>query len=292
MGAADVVPGVSGGTIALITGIYQRLILSIQSIDHKAVKTLFTKGPVAAWNQVNGTFLLSLLVGIAISVLSLVNLIHYFLDNHPILIWSFFFGLILASAFVVGKQVKSWNVGPIFSLLLGAGIAFWVSISTPAETPNDLWFIFLSGSIAICAMILPGISGSFILLLLRKYEFITGAIGDLDFKVIFTFGAGAIVGLTSFSHLLGWLFKKFHDITIAVLTGFMIGSLNVVWPWKEVVETRVNSAGEIVPLLYDSVLPENFSGEANLFAASTLAAAGIVLIVLLERVGNKELKKS
>ena len=292
MGAADVVPGVSGGTIALITGIYQELIESIQSIDHNAVKTLFKKGPLAAWNQINGSFLLSVLTGIAISVLSLVKLIHFFLENYPVLIWAFFFGLILASAFVVGKQVKLWSTGPIVSIIIGAGIALWISLSTPAETPNDLWFIFLSGSIAICAMILPGISGSFILLLLRKYEYITGAIGELDFKVILTFGAGAILGLTAFSHFLGWLFKKFHDITIAVLTGFMIGSLNVVWPWKEVVETRVNSAGDIVPLLYESVFPNNFSGNANLFAACSLATIGIIFILLLERFGNKQLKQS
>lgn len=291
MGVADVVPGVSGGTIALITGIYEELINSIRSVDHIALKTLFSKGPIAFWKHINANFLVAVLLGIGISVFSLVKVIHYLLDNHPILIWSFFFGLILSSAFVVGRQVQQFNLTTAGIGMIGIGIAYFVSVATPAETPNDLWFIFLSGAIAICAMILPGISGSFILLLLRKYEYITGAISELDLKVLITFALGAVLGLTSFSHLLSWLFKRFHDATIALLTGFMLGSLNVVWPWKEVVATRVNSKGETVPLLYESVLPTNFSGEAQLFAACTLAAIGVVLIVLLERVGNQELKR-
>lgn len=291
MGAADVVPGVSGGTIAFISGIYEELINSIRSVDHIALKVLLKKGPIAFYKHINGNFLLSLFIGIAISVLSLVKLIHFLLENEPILIWSFFFGLILSSALMVAKKVKVWTPGVIISTILGAAIAFYVGIATPGETPEELWFIFLSGMIAICAMILPGISGSFLLLLLRKYEYITGAISELKFDVLAVFGLGAIVGITSFSHLLSWLFKKFHDLTIALLAGFMIGSLNIVWPWKEVIETRVNSKGVEVPFRYESVLPQNFSGESELFMAIVLMLIGIATIISIESLSsnNQEL---
>lgn len=286
MGAADVVPGVSGGTIAFISGIYEELINSIRSVDHIALKVLLKKGPIAFYKHINGNFLLSLFIGIAISVLSLVKLIHFLLENEPILIWSFFFGLILSSALMVAKKVKVWTPGVIISTVLGAAIAFYVGIATPGETPEELWFIFLSGMIAICAMILPGISGSFLLLLLRKYEYITGAISELKFDVLAVFGLGAIVGITSFSHLLSWLFKKFHDLTIALLAGFMIGSLNIVWPWKEVIETRVNSKGVEVPFRFESVLPQNFSGESELFMAIALMLIGIATIISIESLSS------
>lgn len=288
MGAADVVPGVSGGTIAFISGIYEELIGSIKSIDHIALKTLFQKGPLAFWKHINGNFLISVFAGIGISVLSLVKLIHYLLENHPIFIWSFFFGLIIASAYTIAQKVKQWNISTIISLVVGIVVAYYITIATPAETPTDWWFIVLSGSIAICAMILPGISGSFILLLLKKYQYITGAIKDFDITTILLFGIGAGVGLISFSHVLSYLFKKFHDQTIAILTGFMLGSLNVVWPWKTVLETRINSKGEVEPFRFESVLPQNFDGEPQLIGAIVLAAVGFVLIVLLEKFANQK----
>jgi len=288
MGAADVVPGVSGGTIAFISGIYEELINSIKSIDHKALRVLFKQGIPAFLQHINARFLISLLIGIAISVLSLVKLIHFLLDNQPILIWSFFFGLILASAIMVARQIKLWTPGVFISTILGCGIAFYVGIATPGETPYDLWFIFISGMIAICAMILPGISGSLILLLLRKYEYITGAISELNITVLAVFGLGAAIGITSFSHLLSWLFKKFHDISIAVLAGFMIGSLNVVWPWKEVIETRINSKGIEVPFRYESVLPAEYSGESQLLMAIILMIIGVLAIISLESVSRKQ----
>jgi len=287
MGAADVVPGVSGGTIAFISGIYEELINSIKSIDHISVKVLFKEGIPAFLKHINARFLITLLVGIGISVVSLVRVIHYLLDNHPILIWSFFFGLILASAFSVAKQIKKWNFLVIILGLFGIGIAYFVGVATPSETPDSLWFVFISGMLAICAMILPGISGSFILLLLKKYEFITGAISDFNISVLGTFAAGAAVGITSFSHLLSWLFKRFHDATIAILSGFMIGSLNIVWPWKEVIETRLNSKGIEVPFRFESVLPNDFSGEPQMLPAFLLMILGIALILLLDRVTKK-----
>lgn len=288
MGSADVVPGVSGGTIAFISGIYEELIGSIRSIDHTAVKVLFSKGPIEFWRHINGAFLLSVFAGIGIAVVGLVRLIHYLLDHHPILLWSFFFGLIVASAIAVGRSIKTWNTSTVISLAVGTVGAYYITIATPAETPTSWWFILLSGMIAICAMILPGISGSFILLLLKKYTYITGAIKDLDFVTIGFFGVGAVIGLISFSHVLTWLFKKFHHQTIALLTGFMIGSLNVVWPWKEIVEWRTNSKGIEVPFRYESVLPTSYSGESQLIGALAIAIIGFALILLLERFSNQK----
>lgn len=287
MGAADVVPGVSGGTIAFISGIYEEFINSLKSLDHKALRTLIKEGPKAFWKKINGSFLLSVFGGIGISVLSLVKLIHYLLENQPVMIWSFFFGLIIASAWVVSRKVTQWNFANVLFLLGGIAIAYFITQGTPAETPNDLWFIFVSGAIAICAMMLPGISGSFILLLLKKYETIIEAVKDLDLAIIFTFMLGCATGLVSFSHLLSWMFRKFHNATVALLTGFMLGSLEVVWPWKIVKEMRLNSKGEEVPFLYESVLPNNFTGNPQTLGAITLMVVGLVLIIWLERKGNQ-----
>ena len=287
MGAADVVPGVSGGTIAFITGIYRTLIDSIKSINHHALKILFQKGIKAFWKSINGNFLLVLFSGIATSVLLLVRAIHYLLDNFPVLLWAFFFGLIVASAFVVGANVKKWKVSTVLVLISGFAIAYYINISTPAETPESSWFIFLSGMIAISAMILPGVSGSFILLLLKKYEFITGALKDFDIKIIIIFASGCVVGLISFANVLSWMFKKYYNATIAMLTGFMVGSLNVVWPWKNVIETRINSKGTEVPFLYESVLPANFEGENQMVLAIIVMVVGFSVIFLLEKLSKQ-----
>lgn len=287
MGAADIIPGVSGGTIAFITGIYRELIDSIKSINHKALQTLFKHGIKAFWKQINGNFLIVLFGGVATSILLLVRAIHYLLDNFPVLLWSFFFGLIVASAFVVGSKVKKWKVATVFVLIAGFVAAYFINISTPAETPETWWFIFLSGMIAISAMILPGVSGSFILLLLKKYEFITGALKDFDLKVIIIFALGCGVGLITFANILSWMFKKYYNATIALLTGFMLGSLNVVWPWKNVIETRINSKGDEVPFLYESVLPANFAGENQMVWAIIIMIIGFSSIFILEKVSKK-----
>lgn len=288
MGMADVVPGVSGGTIAFISGIYEELISSIKSIDHQALKVLFKQGIPAFLKHINAYFLLSVFSGIALSVIGLVKIIHYLLDHHAILLWSFFFGLIIASAITVGKKINAWNISSLFFLLLGTAIGYLITVATPAETPNTWWFIMLSGSIAICAMILPGISGSFILLLLKKYKFVTGAIKDFDIATIVLFGIGAVVGLISFSHVLSWLFKKFKNQTMGILTGFMLGSLNVVWPWKIVLQTRINSKGVEEPFLYKSVLPQNFEGESFVWQAVVCAIVGFVLIVVLDKFSDQK----
>ena len=258
MGMADVVPGVSGGTIAFISGIYEELLDSIRSVNVTAVKLLLKGRFGEFWRHVNGRFLLPVLAGIAVAIFSLARLMTYLLDHHPIAIWSFFFGLIIASALLVAQQIGRWNWRIVVAFLVGAAAAWWITVASPTQTPDDWWFIMLSGAIAICAMILPGISGAFILLLLGKYKFIMEAVGNLDIPVIVIFVIGALAGIISFSHLLSWLLKHWHDLTVSVLMGFMVGSLNKVWPWKEVVETYVDSHGKIQPLLESNISPGTF----------------------------------
>lgn len=232
MGAADVIPGVSGGTIAFIMGIYGELLNSIKSINGEAFRLFFSGKFVAFWKHINGTFLASLFAGILISVFSLARLMKYLLEFHPIQLWSFFFGLILASAVYILKGLDKWNIQNIISLLAGVATGAFICLASPGQTPDELWFIFLSGAIAICAMILPGISGSFILLLLGKYEFVMSAVSSLNIPVLLVFALGCAVGIVSFSHFLSWLLKKYYMLTIALLSGFMLGSLLKVWPWK------------------------------------------------------------
>ncbi len=288
MGAADVVPGVSGGTIAFITGIYEELIGSIRSIDQSVLK-LILKGKIGeAYRHINGNFLVTLFTGIFISILSLARVFKYLLENEPIMVWSFFFGLILASIWIMLKKTGKWNFDITVALMIGLATAYYITIATPSQGPDTLFYVFISGMIAICAMILPGISGSFILLLMGSYQMVLGAVSDFNLIIIGIFMLGAIIGLISFSHVLNWAFKKYHDITIALLTGFMIGSLNKVWPWKRVLQTRTNRHGEIVPLLEESILPSYFDGDPQIAIACGMAFIGIILIFLLDRFGNKE----
>ncbi len=292
MGAADVVPGVSGGTIAFITGIYEELVHSIKNINFRTVSTLWKEGLPAFWKAVNGNFLLSLVGGILISVLTLARIIEYLLVNHPVLIWSFFFGLIIGSAIFVARSIEKWNIGTFISLLAGIAIAWIITSLTPAETSEAYWFIFLSGALAICAMILPGISGSFILLLLGKYQFILSALNEGRISIIAVLLTGALTGIIAFSHLLSWLLEKFHHLTIALLAGFMIGSLNKIWPWKVTVETYTDSHGEIQPLLQDNVLPGRFisgtGADPQILWAVLLALAGFLLIFMFEGISKKQ----
>lgn len=283
MGAADVVPGVSGGTIAFIVGIYDELINSIKSINLESLKLFFSGKWATFWKKINGNFLFFLLAGIGISVFSLAKLITWLLVNQPILVWSFFFGLVLASTWFVSKDIKEWkNWKTWVAFVIGVVVAFYITVATPAETPSNLLFIFLCGAIAICAMILPGISGSFILVLLGKYFFIMDAVKTLDVVVIAVFGAGVCIGITSFSHILSYALAHFRNITLAVLTGFMLGSLNKVWPWKEVVETFVDSHGEVKPLIENNILPN-----AHVPEAVVLMVVGFFLVYFLEKLSAK-----
>ena len=285
MGAADVVPGVSGGTIAFIVGIYEELIDSIKSINMHSLKLLFTGKITAFWKAINANFLLSLLFGIAVSILSLAKLMTYLLTNEPVLVWSFFFGLVLASTWFVSKDIKERNWKTILGFIAGVVIAYYITIATPAETSTSLLFIFLCGAIAICAMILPGISGSFILVLLGKYFYIMEAVNKLDLIVLGVFAFGALLGITSFSRVLSYALKHFRNITLSVLTGFMLGSLNKVWPWKEVVETYTDTHGEVKPLVENNILPNEYLVEGII-----LMVVGFVLVYVLEKLSAKKVK--
>lgn len=292
MGAADVVPGVSGGTVAFITGIYEELLNSVRKINPAALPILLKQGIKPFWQHINGTFLLVLVLGILTSIALLASGIVYLLETHPVLIWSFFFGLILSSAVWMLGQVKQWQSSYFFALVCGAVFAYLLTVISPAQAIVTPLTVFLAGSVAICAMILPGISGSFLLLLMGMYAPVLTAIKSVDLVLIGSFVAGCAVGLLSFSHLLSWMFKRAHDFTVVVLTGFMLGSLNKVWPWKFTVSYRINSHGEQVPMVQENILPmsyQNLTGfEPLVWQAILLALLGAVLVYGVERLISNE----
>lgn len=288
MGAADAVPGVSGGTIAFISGIYEELITTISGVNFSLFKTLTKEGIKPFWKQLNGNFLVALLSGILISFVSFMRLAKYLIEHHPILIWSFFFGLIVASVYFVGKQITKWNIGAIIAFIIGAAAAFYISqLPSMANTESSL-FLFFAGALAICAMILPGISGAFILVILGAYKTLSDALNDFDFKRIAIFAFGALVGILSFSHVLKWLFKHYHNITLALLTGFIFGSLNKIWPWKEVLTWRKDSSGVDIPLIEKSISPFSYEGNPQLIFAVCLMFVGFLTIFILEKIGDKK----
>ena len=319
MGAADVVPGVSGGTIAFISGIYEELLRSLSNINLGLLKTLKQEGLRAAWKQVNGAFLASLFLGIIVSIVSLAKAIKHLLENEPILLWSFFFGLVVASIIYIVKQITKWNLISISLLILSVFLAYYITTLHPLISENSsMLFLFFAGAIAICAMILPGISGAFILVLLGAYKPILAAVNDRDFKTIVVVGLGAIVGLLSFSKILKWLFANYKNYTLVALTGFIIGSLNKIWPWKLTQSVFDKTTGEIVPFmsvsdlgnlsvfqkqinnferykiaLEESVLPlqysiKNQNIDSQFGIALLLAVAGFLLILGMEKLAVRK----
>jgi len=289
MGAADVVPGVSGGTIAFISGIYEELLIAISNVNLSLLKTLKTSGVKAAWKQLNGSFLAALFLGIFVSIVSLAKVIKHLLESQPILLWSFFFGLVLASIIYIAKQITDWNFKAFLVLIIGAVIAYFITTLNPLISGNSSsLFVFIAGAIAICAMILPGISGSFILVLLGAYKPVLEAVNNRDFKTILVFMAGAVVGLLTFSKVLKWLFKNHKNLTLAVLTGFIIGSLNKIWPWKETLTWRINSRGLKVPFNQQSISPFSFDEDPQLIMAIAFAVLGFVLILGMEKLAIKK----
>ncbi len=288
MGAADVVPGVSGGTIAFITGIYDDLLSSINAINLKTLKQLREEGIAAVWKTINGNFLVALVLGIAVSFLSLSKLFKHLLDTHPNLVWAFFFGLVIGSIFLVSRMVGKWSIQAIVATIIGTAISYYLTIIQPGGEANSMAFIFLSGAIAICAMILPGVSGSFILLILGVYYPMLEAVSELDIKFIAILGSGAIVGLLSFSRFLKWLLDKYYDVTVALLLGFLIGSLNKLWPWKHTLQTRLNSHGIEVPFIQENVIPSQVTNP-QIGVVVVLMVVGIAIIVLMSKFAPKEL---
>lgn len=288
MGSADVVPGVSGGTIAFILGIYEELIGSIRMVGQPDFWRALLRGEWrTAMRLISALFLAVLGIGIVGAIFLLAPGIEWMLINQPVLIWSFFFGLVLASIIVVSTRIRRWSPSRFVALFLGAAVAYWVVGLVPVQTPDTWWFLMLSGAIAICAMILPGISGSFIMVLLGKYHFFINAINERDFASLAFAAIGAVIGLVTFAQVLTWLFRRFHDITVATLTGFMIGSLREIWPWKQTLETVVDPVGEIVPLVDRNVLPAwTVSGAFNTEIALAAGAAllGMALVIAVERI--------
>ena len=292
MGAANVIPGVSGGTIALITGIFERIINAIKSINIVAFRLLL-KGKIREFFQhIDFYFLLAVFVGMLVSVVTLARLFEFLFANYPVYIWSFFFGLILASIYYVGKTITKWTLSVVITFIIGASFAIWISFMNPATSNDSFLYLILCGVVAICSMILPGLSGSFVLILMGNYELVMiDAVNDANIKVLFPVILGAIVGLVAFSHLLSWIYKKYKNQTIAILTGFILGSLSILWPWKNPVY-RVDEFGELIlkngeKLVqgYDFFIPNQLTVEV--IVALSIMILGIVTIILIEKLAEK-----
>jgi putative membrane protein len=285
MGAADVIPGVSGGTIAFITGIYERFINAIKSINIVNIK-LLTKGKFKDfWKNIDGTFLAVLLCGIGVSFVSLAKIMAFLIVNYPIIVWAFFSGLIVASTIFIARNVV-WNLKTVAAFVIFTIAAFFITApeNTPLNASHEYWYIFICGAIAICAMILPGISGSFILVLLGEYLFMMKSLSEFKFAIIGIFLCGAAIWIVLFSRVLSWLFVHFKALTLASLTGFMFGSLNKIWPWKQTLSTFIDTHGIAQPLAQKNVLPSacELSGDAQLTVAIIFATTGFIIIFAIE----------
>lgn len=290
MGAADVVPGVSGGTIAFISGIYGQLLDALARMPEGLL--LLLRGRVReAWTLVHANFLLVLLAGILTSILSFARLITWLMEHQTIALWSFFFGLILVSCWLVGRSIRRWNAAALIALVLGVLCAWYITVASPMHWGQDYLSLFFAGAIAICAMILPGISGSFLLLLMGLYHFVLGAVKNLELGIMAVFALGCAFGLLAFARVLRAALARFHDVTLALLTGFMAGSLNKVWPWKQTIAVYTNSKGEEVPLQQANLLPWHFAEvtgqDAQLVVAILLALAGFGLVLVLEYLAHR-----
>lgn len=279
MGAADVVPGVSGGTMAFILGIYDELLDAIHAVDMTFIRRILTLKWREAFAEFPWKFLLALGLGIGAAILTLANALHWALENKPVFIWAFFFGLIVASIVTVRKRVKKWSAANISAAALSAVGAYILVGLTPSETPHTPLLLFLSGAVAICAMILPGISGAFILVLLGKYRYVLEAVKNFDLLTVALVGLGAVVGLILFVRLLRWMLHKNHDLVVGILTGFMLGSLRKVWPWKMHEPVNESFVKEI------NYLPAAFDSEVML--AILLMAAGVILVLTMEYFANR-----
>lgn len=291
MGAVEVIPGVSSGTVAFITGIYEELLNTIKSVDIEALKLLGAFRFADFWKKINGNFITVLLAGILTSLFSIAKLMTWLMNAYPIQVWSFFFGLILISSPIIMREIKKWHGGIILAFVFGIAAGYIITILSPTQTPDALWFIFIAGVIAISAMISPGISGAFILLLLGKYEYMITALTNLEIIVILVFAAGCVVGIISFSRVLSWILSNYRYPTIALLGGFMLGSLNKAWPWKEVISFRIDHSGKQVPAIDKSVLPWDFlektGNDPLIIQAIVMMALGVFIVVLIEKIAER-----
>jgi putative membrane protein len=291
MGIADAVPGVSGGTIAFITGIYEELLHSLNSIDRDAFRLLIRFRFPELWKKINGNFLLTLSAGVITSLLVLVGIIFNLIVHYPVFVSSFFFGVIFASVALVLKEIKAWGYKPIIAFIITAVVGYVITTLSPMDTPDAYWFIFICGALAICSMIFPGISGAFILVLLGKYQLMINSLVELNLGIIFIFAAGGVMGLLGFARLITWVLNHYHHITVAVLAGFMLGSLNKVWPWRQGLEFATTRKGEQVAVFDKSILPWNFLSETGrdpqLFQAILMIALGVCIVIVTERIATR-----
>ncbi len=293
VGIANIIPGVSGGTIALITGIFERLIDAIKSFDLKAFKLLLSGNWKAFVEKTDFYFLLSLFAGVAGAIITLAKLFDFLFHHYPVYIWAYFFGLVLASVYYVGKTVEKWKWSVVLAFIIGTAVAVAVSVINPAKENDNFFYLLLCGVVAVCSMILPGLSGSFVLILMGNYQLVAiRAINEMDFSVLIPVGIGAVVGLIAFSHVLSWVFKRYKDQTIAMLTGFILGSLSILWPWKEPVYLT-NAAGEFITkhgekvvAKYTVVFPDTINTEVIL--GFVFMIVGYLTIVLVERMAQSK----
>lgn len=286
MGVANVIPGVSGGTIALITEIYEELINSLKSFDIKALKMIFSLNISDFINYTNLYFLIAVFGGSVASVFSIASLFKYLFSNYPILIWAFFFGLIIASIYFVAKRINNWNFSTLLSLVIGTSIAISLSFMTPATEDANLFFVFLCGIVGISGMMLPGLSGSFILILMGNYELLmVTAVTDLNITLLSIFFIGSAFGLMSFSHVLSWVFKHYKNATLALLTGFILGSLSIIWPWKSIAESIIMNGKEKI-IAYAWYFPSKLNTETII--AISLIFIGIISVYTLEYFAPKK----
>jgi len=292
MGAANVIPGVSGGTMALITGIFERLINAIKSFNIKAVKLLFTLKIKEFAKHTDLYFLISVFAGIAIAIVTIAKLFDYLFTNYPVYIWAYFFGLVLASVYFVGKRINKWTIGVIIIFIAGTAVAVIISVLNPATENSSFLYLLLCGVVAICSMILPGLSGSFVLILMGNYQLVMiDAVNNRDLEILIPVVIGAAGGLLAFSYILSWIFKKYRDQTISLLTGFILGSLSILWPWQKIFYLK-DAAGEIIlkkgkPVVehYEKFIPDSFSTEVLI--AIIVAIAGIISIWAIEKATEK-----
>ncbi|MBN2776877.1 MAG: DUF368 domain-containing protein [Bacteroidales bacterium] len=279
MGAANVVPGVSGGTIALITGIFERLIDAIKSFNLKALKLLLKFKIKDFLTHIDFWFLASLFLGVGVAIISVAKLFEFMFENYPIYIWAFFFGLVLASVYFVGKQISKWDFSTILSFIVGTAAAVAISVLNPASENSSMYYLFLCGIIAACSMILPGLSGSFVLILLGNYQLVMiDAVTKMDLEILLPVVIGALVGILGFSYLLSWVFKKFRNQTIGLLTGFVLGSVMILWPWKNQILAEFGNKTKLVG--YNWYLPEINS---EFFIATAVIVVGVLTIWLMEK---------
>jgi len=293
VGAANVIPGVSGGTIALITGIFEKLINSIKSFDIKAVKLLFAGKFKSFARHVNLDFLIAVFSGVALSIISLAKLLGYLFDNYPVYVWAYFFGLILSSVYFVSKRISHWHVSVIISMIIGAAIAIIISVLNPAVENESFIYLVLCGIVAICSMILPGLSGSFVLVLMGNYKLVMiNAVSTFRMEILIPVFIGAVVGLIAFSHFLSWIYRKFRDQTIALLTGFILGSLSILWPWQEPViladaaGNPVLKEGKQIISGFTKYIPGEFNREVIIVIA--LVLAGFITILVTEKLAKQK----